>query len=194
MIEVHACTPYNPQYITENKDQMIDLMIDIKLFWEMLLTKLRGTIIAHAAKVKRLRSQKENTLNKEIEKLNHLFILDMNDKQLEQEIKIKNNELEELRDIKLKGAFIRSRSQMFSQEEKPNKLFLNLENNNFISKNIKELIKPNNVKITEPKDILEEMRLFYEDLYSYKRIINSDDTIFHTYRDNLPKLNDEENS
>ena len=30
---------------------------------------------------------------------------------------------------------------MFSQEEKPNKLFLNLENSNYISKNIKELKK-----------------------------------------------------
>ena len=30
---------------------------------------------------------------------------------------------------------------MFSQEEKPNELFLNLENSNYISKNIKELIK-----------------------------------------------------
>ena len=43
----------------------------------------------------------------------------MNDKHLEDEICKKNIELEELRDIKLKGAFIRSRSQMISQEEKP---------------------------------------------------------------------------
>ena len=59
---------------------------------------------------------------------------------------MKNIELEELRDIKLKGFFIRSRSQMFAQEEKPNIFFLNLENSNYISKNIKELIKSNDIK------------------------------------------------
>ena len=43
---------------------------------------------------------------------------------------------------------------MFSQEEKPNKLLLNLENNNYISKNIKELINSDNKKITDPSKIL----------------------------------------
>ena len=194
MIEVHACTPYNPQHISDNKEIIVDLMIEIDLFWEVLLTKLRGTIITHAAKIKRERNQKENKLINELEKLNYLFILNMNDKQLEEEIKIKNNELEELRDIKLKGAFIRSRSQMFSQEEKPNKLFLNLENNNFISKNIKELLKPNNTKITEPNEILEEMRIFYENLYSYKNITHLEESSFQSFLENLPKLSYEESS
>ena len=85
-------------------------MITIDLFW-VLLTKIRGTIIAYAAKVKRNR---ENKLIKELEDLGHLFLLNMTDKPLEQEINGKNIELEELRDIKLKGSFIRSRSQMFS--------------------------------------------------------------------------------
>ena len=53
---------------------------------------------------------------------------------------------------------------MFSQEEKPNKLFLNLENNNYISKNIKELTNSNNKTITDPSKILEEIRVFYEDI------------------------------
>ena len=81
----------------------------------------------------------------------------------------KNRELEELRDIKLKGSFVRSRSQMFVQDEKPNKIFLNLENNNFISKNIKELIITDNNKINNPDEILEEMRKFYKNLYSWKK-------------------------
>ena len=165
-------TPYNPEYINKTEKYVPEFMINIELFWEVLLTKLRGTIISHAASIKRNRMQKENKLIKDLELLDHLYILNMNDKQLEQEIKEKNKELEEIRDIKLKGSFIRSRSQMYSQEEKPNKLFLNLENNNFISKNIKELIKANDIKITEPDKITEEMRTFYEDLYSYKNITN----------------------
>ena len=194
MIEVHACTPYNPKFIKNYTQEFPDLMIKIELFWEMLLTKLRGTIISYAAKIKRDRNKKENKLIKELDNLDQLFLLNMNDKQLEDEIDKKNTELEELRDIKLKGAFIRSRSQMISQEEKPNKLFLNLENNNFISKNIKELVNSNNIKITEPNAILEEMRVFYEQLYRRRDIVNVEDSIFNNYEQNLNKLNNEESS
>ena len=123
------------------KNGLPELIITIEQFWEVLLTKLRETLISYAANSKRKRIQRENKLIKEFEDLDHLFILNMTDKVLEQEITKKNKELEELRDIKLKGAFKRSRSLMFSQEEKPNKLFLNLENSNYISKNIKELKK-----------------------------------------------------
>ena len=194
MIQVHTCTPYNPEYLNKTIKFIPELMISIELFWEVLLTKLRGTIISHAANIKRIRMQRENKLIKDLELLDHLYILNMNDKQIEQEIKEKNKELEEIRDIKLKGSFIRSRSQMFSQEEKPNKLFLNLENNNFISKNIKELIKDNNTKITEPNKILEEMRTFYEDLYSNKNITNINESMFTDYINNLPKLTNEESN
>ena len=62
---------------------------------------------------------------------------------------------------------------MFSLEEKPNKLFLNLENNNDISKTLKDLketIMIADTKMTNPKEILEEIRLFYQNLYSFKKI------------------------
>ena len=80
---------------------------------------------------------------------------------------------------------------MLSKEKNPNKIFLNLENNNFISK---ELIKPNNDKIIELKEILEEMRIFYEDLYSHREIINVNESSFQGYQQNMPKLTDEESS
>ena len=82
----------------------------------------------------------------------------------------KKKELEELRDIKLKGSFIRARLKDYVQGEKPSKHFLNLENYNFISKNIKELHLDDGKKITNPKDIMEEMRRFYQSLYNFKSI------------------------
>ena len=134
MIEVHAYTPYNPLYIKNFKNDLPELMITIELFWEVLLTKLRGTIIAYAAQTKRNRNIRENKLIKELENLDHLFLLNMTDKLLEQEINRKNLDLEEIRDIKLKGSFVRSRSQMLSQDEKPNKLFLNLIRMKYLKK------------------------------------------------------------
>ena len=194
MIEAHACTPYNPKFIKNYTQEFPDLMISIELFWEMLLTKLRGTLVSYAAKIKRERNKKENKLIVELEDLNQLFLLNMNDKQLDDELCKRNQELEELRDIKLKGAFIRSRSQMISQEEKPNKLFLNLENNNFISKNIKELINSKEKKITEPNEILEEMRVFYEQLYTKRDVTEVKDSLFNNYIKNLNKLSKDESS
>ena len=156
-------------------------MIPIEQFWEVLLTKLRGTQISDAAKNKRDIIQRENKLIKDLETLNHQIILDMTDKYIGKGINKKNRELEELRDIKLKGAFIRSRSLMFAQDEKPNKIFLNLENNKFVSKNIKGLKTVNNIKITEPSEILEEMRTFYQNLYSHKHIDKIEESMFYRY-------------
>ena len=51
----------------------------------------------------------------------------------------KENELEELREHKLKGSLIRARRQQLSEGEKPSNFFLNLENRNFVSKHIREL-------------------------------------------------------
>ena len=86
MIEVHACTPYNPTLIKNYKNELLHLMIKIEHIWEMLLTKLRGTIIAYAAKIKIKRTQKESKLVRELEDLDHLFLLNIKDKTLEQKI------------------------------------------------------------------------------------------------------------
>ena len=167
MVEIHACTPYNPDFVKKFDNNTIDFMVSIEIFWEVLLAHLRGIFIAFAARKKRERS---NLLVKEIQSLDELFILDMSAHILENNLNEKKRELETLRDIELKGAFIRSRIKDFNLGEKPNKHFLNLENYNFISKNIKELLLDDNTKIYKPPDILEEMRRFYQSLYSSKQI------------------------
>ena len=139
MVEVHACTPYAPSFVKHFHKHNIELMIKIDTFWEVLLSHLRGIFISHAAKKKREKSNRETHLHKEIENLEELHILDINDEELKVNLERKKQELEELRDIKLKGSFIRSRLKDYVQGEKPSKHFLNLENHNFISKNIKEL-------------------------------------------------------
>ena len=83
---------------------------------------------------------------------------------------------------------------MFAQEEKPNKMFLNLENNNYISKNIKESITADNIKLNNTNKILEEMRKFYRELYSWKEIADIETSVFQDYYHGLPKRSDEESS
>ena len=59
-----------------------------------------------------------------------LYNLDISDERLGEELQNMKIELEDLRDIKLKGSFVRSRIKEYIEGEKPNKNFLNLENYN----------------------------------------------------------------
>ena len=74
--------------------------------------------------------------------------------------------------------------------EKPTKFFLNLENKNFISKNIRELKLKNGNNINKPQEILKEMWEFYTDLYNKQETIEMEETSFKGIEDKLPKLND----
>ena len=47
MVQVHACLPYNPEFIKNFANENIEFMISIDLFWKVLLTKLRGRIITY---------------------------------------------------------------------------------------------------------------------------------------------------
>ena len=100
--------------------------------------------------------------------------------------------MEEIRDIKLRGAYIRSRIKDFNLGEKPNKYFLNLENYNFVSKSIKELKLDDGNIITKPEEILEVMRRFYQSLYNKKDIKSLSDSKFSEFPKKFNKLSDVE--
>ena len=78
----------------------------------------------------------------------------------------------EIREIKLKGSLIRARAQILNFSEKPTIFFLNLENNNFISKNVRELKLNDGSKTIKPDEILEEMWVFYSKLYDKQETID----------------------
>ena len=106
-------------------------------------------------------------------------------------LKEKKLELEQIREHRLKGALVRSRWQKNSLGEKPSKFFLNLENKNFVSKHIREL-KTNSKVIQQPEEILEEMRLFYEKLYTEQDNIDIEDTSLSPIKEKVKKLNEYE--
>ena len=99
------------------------------------------------------------------------------------------NRLLEIREIKLKGALLRSRANLTNFNEKPSKYFLNLENVNFISKNIRELKLKNGNKLHKPDVILEEVSKFYTEFYNKQNTINIEDSSFKNIEDKLPIIN-----
>ena len=71
---------------------------------------------------------------------------------------------------KNKGAQIRSRAKWIEQGEKSTKFFFNLEKQNITKNTIKKLKKADGSIIHKDRDIIEEGRQFYEDLYKEEDI------------------------
>ena len=67
---------------------------------------------------------------------------------------------------KTRGAIIRSRARWYEHGEKNSKYFLNLETLNYRRKHISSLINHNGTRINDPKEILNEERNFFKELYS----------------------------
>ena len=61
---------------------------------------------------------------------------------------------------------IRSRARWYEHGEKGNKYFLNLEKLNRKRKHISSLINSSGIRINDPKEILNEERNFFKQLYS----------------------------
>ena len=188
-VSIYACTPYHPNFVKTYTFEDIDLMIEIDLFWEVLQAQLRGVIINYASKKKKKQQKQEKQLLKEIEEDNKNIHLHINDTIWMDGFRKKEEDLEDIREYRLKGALVRARWQQLAEGEKPTKFFLNLENRNFVSKHIREL-KVNDQTINNPKDILNEMKVFYENLYKERETPNIEEKGFNHVIENLTKLDD----
>lgn len=91
-----------------------------------------------------------------------------------QQLEEKHNELEEFRNIRLKGQCIRSKANWIDQGEKPTKYFANLESRNYINKQILVIEKDDGSIIRNQQEILSETKTFYANLYTRKDIIETE--------------------
>ena len=89
---------------------------------------------------------------------------------------------------------IRSRVQNLILNEKPTKFFCNLEKVKYIDKTIKKITMKNGEIVNTQKDILNQVKQFYADLFSCKDI-NEDNTIdLDNLLSNSKKLSPEESN
>ena len=78
----------------------------------------------------------------------------------------KKQELQNIRETKIQAIKIRSRAIWLKDGEKPSKYLTSLENKYYIEKTIKRLEKQDGQILTEQSDILNEVKSFYEHLFS----------------------------
>ena len=101
------------------------------------------------------------------------------------------SELEALYDKKVEGIIIRSRARWHEHGEKNSKYFLNLEKRNNIKKHIRKLFVSGAIS-TDPFEILNTERRFYEKLYSKQNTnVNSEEANSFLNNPNLLRLSEE---
>ena len=92
----------------------------------------------------------------------------MKKRKLEQD----KQELVAIRDKRMEGVLLRSRKRWIADGENITKYICGLEKRNYISKQMTKLTLNNGEEIYESKDIIKEVKMFYERLYSERQVEN----------------------
>ena len=144
----------------------IQFVISDQLFLDVLLMKIRPKTISYAAMKKRLDENKEKDLENSIQSLEAKIVLTENEKKKEKD----KQELVAIRDKRLGGVLLHSRARWIADGEKITKYFYGLEKRNYISKQMTKLTLNNGEEIYESKDIIKEVKVFCERLYSERQV------------------------
>ena len=184
----------NQYFLDQNNDDInisnipnseIQFSINDQLFLEVLLMEIRGKTISYSSYKKKQTDNTEKKLISEITELEKQN--DTNCPTLDE----KRKSLQDIRTKKLEGLMIRSRAIWVDQGEKVTKYFCNLENRNYVSKCMPNLIKEDGSTTTSEKEVLNETKDFYEKLYKARNVkdINLNQVL---PQPDIPKLSNDE--
>ena len=153
---------YDIEFHSSIPDININFTITDDIFLETLLLTIRGDTMKFASKFKKEQQTKELHLIAEKEQLEK-------DKTActTEFLRLKQEELKQLRESHMLGQMIRSRVQNLSRFEKPTREFCNLEKYNYIEKTIKK-ITLNDGTVINQKVILDQIRTLYAHLFKNK--------------------------
>ena len=142
-------------------DNEIQFVINDQLFLEVLLRELRGQSISYASYKNKQKNNREKQLIQEIGKMEGCI----NENNMEK-LETLKTELFEIRQEKLKGHIIRSKSEYIDKEEKPTKLICGLEKHNYVSKSMPKLEMTDGTVLYKQSEILNETENYYKNLYT----------------------------
>ena len=153
-----------PEFVEKYKE-----VEDKGLFWEMVKMEIRGLTVRFSKLKAKRNHDEEKLLTSRFAQLSSKLqtAYSEDDKAELERIKIK---LSDFQTEKTRGAIIRSRARWYEHGEKNSKYFLNLEKLNYRRKHISSLINHNGTRINDPKEILNEERNFFKELYSSRNV------------------------
>ena len=167
VIEEYAALPYSREQLPFIPKCGIQFVISDQLFLDVLLMKIRSKTISYATMKKRVDQEKERDLQNNIQSLETKIKLTEDEKGKLESYK---QELIALREKKMEGVLLRSRARWVAEGEKITKYFCVLEKRNYVSKQMIRLTLNNGEEIYETKDIIKEVKMFYERLYSDRQL------------------------
>ena len=174
---------YNHDNIDKIYTEDLQFTIPDQLFLDTLIMEVRKKTIEYSAKKKKEDIKLETELETNIFQIEQKPLLSDSEKI---ELEDKKKELIELRKKKIEGVMIRSKARWSAEGEKITKYFCNLEKRHFVSKQMFKLVDSKGEIINKTDDMLNETKLFYENLYEDKpnTFINSEEF----FTEAIPKL------
>ena len=139
--------------------------------WEIIKGAIRNETIKYASFKKIEQNKKEIQLTDEINTIKHSLTQGNDQDDLLKCLKEKSQELQNLYDLETKGYIIRSKADYIEGGDKNTKYFANLEKKRSDAKTLHKLIN-NGKEFTSQKDILEEVKSFYENMYAEQNVDN----------------------
>ena len=146
--------------------------------------EIRGKTISFSSYKAKQNKNHESNLIKKIDILQK-SLTETNSDQLRE----LQNELENVRESKLKGSLIRSRAKWMEDGEKPTKYFCSLESSHYVNKSIPFIEQENGVKLQDQNEILNEAVSFCKTLYKKKDNEINYDINADLFNVEVPKLN-----
>ena len=160
----YAVPVYNMEFL-ENYNNYGDIKftVDHDVFLELLLLSVRGETIKFSSYLAKQRNKTEIQLISDIENLEKMT--NVNNNLNHDLLSDKKVELEKLREYRLKGEQVRSRTQWLQHGEKPSKFFCSLENRNFTDKTFRNILLEDGTILSEQGPILEHVKNYYQNLF-----------------------------
>jgi exonuclease III len=157
------------QYKTRNVNQLEEdpenYNICSQLLFETIKMEVRGKTIAYSTAKKKDQDSQESKLEDKIDELHKSYIETPTIDNLTK-LNEAHNELKVLREKKIEGIIIRSKAKWHLEGERNSRYFCNLEKRHYQEKIIPKLIDNEDNQLTNMKDILNEQKRFYQNLYT----------------------------
>ena len=186
IIEQYALPVYNRDFLQQVPKSELQFTINDQLFLDTLMMELRGKSISFGSYKKKKTKEREDELKSKIRNIEHTLTDDKSEEYLQY-----TTELKHINEEKLKAYMIRSKAYWAIEGEKPTQYFCGLEKTNYTNKTIHKIVKEDGTEITSQKQILDEIKLFYENLYKAKDDQLGDDNMDEYLAcDDTPKLSE----
>ena len=155
----------------------VKLSCNDQVFFELIKMKIRSLTIGYS--IQKAREEKAATLllENDIQNLENCMNISP-DGQIHAALNQKKLELENIREKKIEGVFLRSHANWQENGEKCSEFFCKLEKKNFIKKTITELIDEKGKHISDQSRVLQEEMNFFKTLYSSKNLECDDESFF----------------